>query len=49
MKFTSKVYVRWAGLDAFGHVNNAVYLTYAELARVEWGVNNLHQKMLAQS
>ena len=37
MKFTSKVFVRWADLDAFGHVNNAVYLTYSELARVEWG------------
>ncbi len=37
MKFNSKVFVRWADLDAFGHVNNAVYLTYAELARVEWG------------
>ena len=37
MKYTSKVYVRWADLDAFGHVNNAHYLTYAELARVDWG------------
>ena len=37
MKFTSKVFVRWADLDAFGNVNNAVYLTYSELARVEWG------------
>ena len=37
MKYTSKVYVRWADLDAIGHVNNAVYLTYAELARVDWG------------
>ena len=37
MKFTSKVFVRWADLDGFGHVNNAVYLTYSELARVEWG------------
>ena len=37
MEYTSKVYVRWADLDAFGHVNNAVYLTYAELARVDWG------------
>jgi acyl-CoA thioester hydrolase len=37
MKFTSKVFVRWADLDAFGHVNNAVYLTYSELARVDWG------------
>ena len=37
MKYTSKVYVRWADLDAFGHVNNALYLTYAESARVDWG------------
>lgn len=37
MKYTSKVHVRWADLDAFGHVNNAIYLTYAELARVNWG------------
>ena len=37
MKFTSKIHVRWADLDAFGHVNNAHYLTYAELARVDWG------------
>ena len=37
MKYTSKVDVRWADLDAFGHVNNALYLTYAELARVDWG------------
>ena len=37
MKYTSKVYVRWADLDAFGHDNNALYLTYAELARVDWG------------
>ena len=37
MKFISKVFFRWADLDAFGHVNNAVYLTYSELARVEWG------------
>ena len=37
MKFTSKVSVRCAYLDAFEQVNNAVYLTYSELARVEWG------------
>ena len=37
MRYQSKQYVRWGDLDAFGHVNNAVYLTYSELARVEWG------------
>ena len=30
------VEVRFADTDAMGHVNNAVYLTYAEAARVAW-------------
>jgi len=46
MKFTSKVYVRWADLDAFGHVNNAVYLTYAELARVVFAKMKTVQVMI---
>ena len=28
--------VRWGDMDALGHVNNAVYFTYAEQARLEW-------------
>jgi acyl-CoA thioester hydrolase len=28
--------VRWPDMDAFGHVNNAIYLTYAEAARDEF-------------
>ena len=28
--------VRFRDLDAFGHVNNAVYFTYMEVARVEY-------------
>lgn len=36
MKYQSKQYVRWDDLDAFGHVNNAVYLTYAQEARFAW-------------
>jgi acyl-CoA thioester hydrolase len=28
--------VRFRDLDAFGHVNNATYLTYFESARLEW-------------
>lgn len=28
--------VRWADLDALGHVNNATYLTYLEQARIEF-------------
>ena len=36
MIYQSKQYVRWDDLDAFGHVNNAVYLTYAQEARFAW-------------
>ena len=28
--------VRWGDLDAYGHVNNATYLTYLEEARLRW-------------
>ena len=30
------VHIRWRDLDAYGHVNNAVYLTYLEEVRDEW-------------
>ena len=36
MRYQNKQYVRWYDLDAFGHVNNAVYLTYAQEARFAW-------------
>ena len=36
MRYQSKQYVRWDDLDAFGHVNNAVYLRYAQEARFAW-------------
>lgn len=32
----SRVPVRWADLDANGHVNNATYFTYFEQVRIEW-------------
>jgi len=28
--------VRWRDLDNFGHVNNSIYFTYFEQARVKW-------------
>lgn len=41
--YKSPISVRFADIDAFGHVNNAIYLTYFEMARtaywekiVEW-------------
>jgi acyl-CoA thioester hydrolase len=36
MRFQSQQYVRWGDLDAFGHVNNATYLVYAQEARYAW-------------
>lgn len=33
-KFKAKVDTRWSDMDDAGHVNNAVYLTYFENARV---------------
>lgn len=34
--YTTSIPVRWGDMDAFGHVNNAVYFTYFEQARVLW-------------
>jgi acyl-CoA thioester hydrolase len=31
-----RIEIRWRDLDAYNHVNNAVYLTYLEEARDEW-------------
>ena len=30
------IQIRWRDLDVLGHVNNAVYLTYFELARLAY-------------
>jgi acyl-CoA thioester hydrolase len=31
--FTMQVATRWSDMDAYGHINNALYLTYLEEAR----------------
>ncbi len=31
-----RIPIRWRDMDAYGHVNNAVYLTYLEQARDAW-------------
>jgi acyl-CoA thioester hydrolase len=31
-----RIRIRWRDVDAYGHVNNAVYLTYLEEARDGW-------------
>jgi acyl-CoA thioester hydrolase len=35
-RFTTEIQMRFSDLDAMGHVNNAVYLTYCELARTQF-------------
>lgn len=35
-RFSTRMEVRWRDVDALGHVNNAVYLTYLEQARVRY-------------
>lgn len=35
-EFTMDVQVRFRDIDALGHVNNAVYVTYLEQARVQY-------------
>jgi acyl-CoA thioester hydrolase len=36
MDSEKEIEIRWADLDAFGHVNHVVFLTYLEEARDEW-------------
>jgi len=47
-KYKTQIPVRFADIDAFGHVNNAIYLTYFEIARstywdevIEWDWNEV--------
>jgi acyl-CoA thioester hydrolase len=35
-RFSTTVRVRWGDCDAFGHVNNASYLSYFEEARIDY-------------
>jgi len=36
MRHSAKVHVRWNDLDAFGHINNASYLVFAQEARADF-------------
>lgn len=35
-RFTTDIQMRFRDIDGMGHVNNAVYLSYAELARTQF-------------
>lgn len=34
--FSCQIPLRWGDMDAFGHVNNTLYLRYCEEARFQW-------------
>lgn len=36
VKLDKRIEIRWRDVDAYGHVNNAVYLNYLEEARDAW-------------
>ena len=44
--YTKRVEIRWRDMDAFQHVNNAVYQTYLEEARDEWFIQVLGNGLL---
>jgi acyl-CoA thioester hydrolase len=44
--FSKRVEIRWRDMDAFRHVNNAVYLTYLEETRDEWFLEVLGNGLL---
>jgi len=37
--FSEKIQIRWNDLDPLGHVNNAIYVTYFEVARGMYMLN----------
>jgi acyl-CoA thioester hydrolase len=38
-RYVRPVELRFRDIDAVGHVNNAVYLTYMETARIQWWID----------
>jgi len=47
-RFTIDVQMRFRDLDAMGHVNNAVYLSYCELARTQFYLKHAFKKSLRE-
>ena len=44
MIYTNQQFVRWDDIDAFGHINNAKYLTYIQEARFQWSFYQYAQR-----
>ena len=51
--FIHKVRTRWKDLDAFRHINNAVFLSYIEDARIillrRWNINYAEKSLIVAS
>jgi len=51
--FTHKISTRWKDLDAFRHINNAVFLSYIEDARIillrRWNINYAEKSLIVAS
>ena len=51
--FTHNIKTRWKDLDAFRHINNAVYLSYIEDARIillrRWDINYAERSLIVAS
>ena len=45
-RFTVEIQMRFRDLDPMGHVNNAVYLTYCELARTQFYMKHAFKRSL---
>src|SRR2546425_516787 len=45
-RFTTDIQMRFRDIDGMGHVNNAVYLSYTELARTQFYMKQAHKKTL---
>ena len=51
--FHHNIQTRWKDMDSFGHINNAVYLTYIEDARItlfkRWNLNSQNKSVIVAS
>ena len=51
--FHHNIQTRWKDMDSFGHINNAVYLTYIEDARItlfkRWNINSQNKSVIVAS
>ena len=51
--FHHNIPTRWKDMDSFGHINNAVYLTYIEDARTtlfkRWNLNSQNKSVIVAS